>query len=66
MERGKVKWYNQIKGFGFIETEQGEDIFVHRTGLSSTFVEIQPEEEVEYEIKKNQKGFYAVNVKKFN
>jgi len=37
MENGKVKWYNEIKGFGFIEKENGEDIFVHRSGLKSIY-----------------------------
>ena len=36
MTKGKVKWYNEVKGFGFIATEKGEDIFVHRSGLSGS------------------------------
>ena len=37
MTKGKVKWYNEMKGFGFIESESGEDIFVHRNNLYTVF-----------------------------
>ena len=35
MTEGKVKWYNETKGFGFIETENSDDVFVHRTNLDN-------------------------------
>lgn len=63
MTKGKVKWYNDVKGFGFIESENGEDIFVHRTGLANSYQVLQPDEEVEYETRQGEKGLMAVNVK---
>ena len=63
MTKGKVKWYNEVKVFGFIASEDGEDIFVHRTGLSSSYRGLQPEQEVTFEIEKGEKGLYATNVK---
>jgi CspA family cold shock protein len=62
MNKGKVKWYNETKGFGFIETEEGEDIFVHRTGLVSSFAGLSPDQEVEFDTKKGDRGLFAVNV----
>ena len=66
MTNGKEKWYNEIKGFGFIESENGDDIFVHRTGLSGSYRELQPEQEVVFEIKQGDKGLFATNVKLAN
>ena len=63
MAKGKVKWYNEIKGFGFIAAENGDEIFVHRTGLASTTGVLQPEQEVVFEIKQGDKGLFAVEVK---
>jgi CspA family cold shock protein len=66
MTNGKVKWYNEIKGFGFIESENGDDIFVHRTGLDGSYRGLQPEQEVVFEIKQGDKGLFATNVKLVN
>ena len=63
MTQGKVKWYNETKGFGFIESENGDDIFVHRTGLRNSTVVLRPEQEVVFEIKQGDKGLFAVDVK---
>ena len=63
MSKGKVKWYNDTKGFGFIEAESGEDIFVHRSGLMSSYAGLQPEQGVVFDIKQGDKGLMAVNVK---
>jgi CspA family cold shock protein len=66
MTKGKVKWYNEVKGFGFIETETGEDIFVHRTGLVNVFDGLKQDQEVVFETKEGEKGLAAINVKSAN
>jgi len=63
MVKGKVKWYDKVRGFGFIESENGEDIFVHKTGLYSSYAGLQTDEEVVFDTKKGEKGVYATNVK---
>jgi cold shock protein len=59
MLKGKVKFFNESKGFGFIVQETGDDIFVHVSGLVD---EIRENDEVIYEIKQGKKGPNAVNV----
>ena len=66
METGKVKWYSEIKGYGFIETEDGKDLFVHRNGLQSKFGGLQENQKVEFETKQGDKGPYADNVRKID
>ena len=63
MTKGKVKWYNDVKGFGFIETDNQEDIFVHRTGILNAYEGLQTDQEVTFEVKQGEKGPMAVNVK---
>lgn len=63
MMTGKVKWYNEVKGFGFIESESGQDIFVHRSGLYSSFAGLQAEEKVSFDTKQGDKGIVAFNVR---
>ena len=63
MNRGKVKWYNETKGFGFIESEDGKDIFVHRSGLLSAFGGLASDQEVEFDVRQGDKGLVAFNVK---
>ena len=63
MSHGKVKWYNEIKGFGFIVTDEGNDVFVHRSGLISPFSGLSNDQEVEFEVKQGEKGLVAFNVK---
>ena len=65
MARGKVKWFNDAKGYGFIEQEGGDDVFVHFTAIQGdgfrTLVEGQP---VEFEVQSGDKGLHAANVVK--
>ena len=62
MKTGKVKFYNNSKGFGFIvEDEGGRDLFVHQTGLTDR---IADNDLVTYEVVQGKKGLNAVNVKK--
>lgn len=63
MEKGKVKWYDEVKGYGFIETNTSGDVFVHRSGLLSPFGGLETDQVVEFEIKKGDKGLVAINVK---
>jgi cold shock protein len=63
MAKGKVKWFNSQKGFGFIEMEGGKDIFVHHKSIQgSGFKSLEEGEEVEFEIGESPKGQHAENV----
>lgn len=64
MTKGKVKWYNDTKGFGFIETEETDDIFMHRSGIVDNYPLLQQDDEVEFETKQGDRGIMAVNVKR--
>jgi len=66
MTRGIVKWYNEIKGYGFIESENGEDIFVHKSGLYITYGKLQAQQEVKFEVKQGDRGLIAINVQSVN
>ena len=63
MLKGKVKWYDETKGFGFITSENGEDVFMHRTGLIDSYDIPQTDQEVVFEVKQGDKGLVAYDVK---
>lgn len=63
MTEGKVKWYNEAKGFGFIETENSEDIFVHHSSLDTPHAGLNQGDSVSFEITEGEKGFIAKKVK---
>ena len=60
---GKVKWYNSRKGYGFIESEDGKDIFVHRTSVPEG-VSLNEGDSVEFETEDSDRGLKATNIKK--
>ncbi len=63
MTQGKIKWFNSKKGFGFIEQENGDDVFVHFSAIEMTgFKTLSEGETVQFEIEKNDKGFSAKKV----
>ncbi|WP_108672399.1 cold-shock protein [Peribacillus acanthi] len=65
MERGKVKWFNSEKGFGFIEREGGEDVFVHFSAIQSEgYKTLDEGQEVTFEVEQGQRGPQATNVQK--
>ena len=61
MAQGTVKWFNFVKGFGFIEQEDGDDLFVRKTQVEGR---IEEGDSVEFEVGEGPKGPNAINVKK--
>mgnify|MGYP001078100671 CR=1 FL=1 len=63
MEQGTVKWFNAEKGFGFIEREDGDDVFVHFSGIATDgYKTLEEGQKVEFDITEGQRGEQATNV----
>ena len=65
MAQGKVKWFNGQKGYGFITTDEGEDVFVHYSAIGgSGFRTLEQGQRVSFEVTQGPKGLQAANVAK--
>jgi CspA family cold shock protein len=65
MAPGRVKWFNDAKGYGFITQEDGQDVFVHYSAIqASGFRSLAEGDRVEFEVTRGPKGLQASNVKK--
>jgi CspA family cold shock protein len=65
MSKGRVKWFNEQKGFGFISQDSGEDLFVHFSSIKQDgFKVLREGDEVEFEIAQGKKGLQAIDVVK--
>ena len=63
MANGIVKWFNDSKGYGFIEREDGSDVFVHHSGINASgFKSLSEGDHVTFDIEQGKKGLAAVNV----
>ncbi len=65
MERGVVKWFNGTKGWGFIQRESGEDVFVHYKAIvGEGYKTLAEGDKVQFEVEQGPKGLHAANVSK--
>ncbi|MFD0824417.1 cold-shock protein [Bacillus salipaludis] len=65
MEKGKVKWFNGEKGFGFIEREGGEDVFVHFSAIQGEgYKSLEEGQSVTFDVEQGNRGPQAANVRK--
>ena len=64
MSTGRVKWFNNSKGYGFIESEEGKDLFVHYSAIQGQgYRSLEEGQAVEFEVQQGQKGPQAANVR---
>ena len=67
MAGGKVKWFNEVKGYGFVTMDDGREVFVHYTGIKGEgYRTLSEGDDVEFEITEGPKGLQAVNVQRIN
>ncbi|AGM99808.1 cold-shock protein [Streptococcus iniae] len=67
MAQGTVKWFNAEKGFGFISTESGQDVFAHFSAIQSNgFKSLDEGQKVEFDVEEGQRGPQAVNITKLS
>ena len=66
MPIGKVKWFNNSKGYGFIESENGEEVFAHYSNIRSDeeYKKIHEDDRVEFEVENGEKGPKAINIRR--
>lgn len=63
MASGRVKWFNEKKGYGFIQADNGKELFVHHTGIvGQGFKNLYEGQQVEFDVEQGEKGPKAVNV----
>lgn len=62
MAEGKVKWFNEVKGYGFIEYDAGRDLFIHKSNVTEG-TKLQEGMQVRFDVQDGQKGPCAVDVK---
>jgi len=59
---GKVKWYDAVKGYGFIHTDDDKDVFVHRSGIKDAQFGLETDQTVQFEVKESDRGPVAFDV----